>query len=43
MTSQLLTLYVLFWPLVASLVLFTICLNVYKDTQQAKKNGEELI
>lgn len=43
MTSQLLTLYVLFWPLVASLVLFTICLNVYKDTQQTKKNGEELI
>ena len=43
MTSQLLTLYVLFWPWVASLVLFTICLNVYKDIQQAKKNGEELI
>ncbi|WP_216075413.1 putative transporter small subunit [Acinetobacter indicus] len=43
MTSKLLTLYVLFWPLIASLVLFTICLNVYKDAQQAKETGEGLV
>lgn len=43
MNSQLLTLYVLFWPLVATIVLLVISHAVIKDMRAAKENGEELL
>jgi hypothetical protein len=43
MTTQFLTLYVLFWPLVATCILFTLCTAVYRDIQEAKANGEDLV
>ncbi|MGE8561339.1 MAG: putative transporter small subunit [Acinetobacter sp.] len=43
MSIQFLTLYVLFWPLVATLILFLLCWAVYHDTQIAKANGEDLV
>jgi hypothetical protein len=43
MNAEFLTLYVLFWPLVAACVLFTLCLAVYRDAQDAKVNGEDLV
>lgn len=43
MNSQLLTLYVLFWPMVATIVLMVISVAVIKDMRAAKENGEELL
>ncbi len=36
MNTQFLTLYVLFLPMVATGILITLCLAVYRDTQVAK-------
>ena len=43
MNTQFLTLYVLFWPMVATGILITLCLAVYRDTQEAKANGADLV
>ncbi|MCS3526666.1 putative transporter small subunit [Acinetobacter johnsonii] len=43
MSTSLLTLYVLFWPFIASLVLFVLCYGLYKDIQAAKASGNELV
>ena len=43
MSSQFMTLYVLFLPLVATMILFVICMGVYKDIQEAKISGEDLL
>ena len=43
MNSQLLTLYVLFWPLVAAAVLLVLCLGLYRDIKDAKENNDDLV
>ncbi|CAM2840401.1 putative transporter small subunit [Acinetobacter celticus] len=43
MSTSLLTFYVLIWPFIASLVLFVLCYGLYKDIQEAKTTGNELV
>ena len=43
MSTSLLTFYVLVWPFIASLVLFVLCYGLYKDIQEAKTTGNELV
>ncbi len=43
MSSLGLTLYVLFWPTIALLVLLTLCYHLYRDIERANRNGEDLV
>jgi len=43
MSSTLLTVYVLVWPVLSAMVLGALVWNVWRDIKQAKRNGEHLV
>ncbi|XID75690.1 putative transporter small subunit [Alkanindiges sp. WGS2144] len=43
MNATLLTIYVLFWPMVATTLLIILCYSLYQDIQEAKRTGEDLV
>lgn len=43
MSVTLLTIYVLIWPVIASVVFFVLIFFVIKDLKQAKKSGKSLV
>lgn len=43
MTTALLTFYVLMWPVLVAMVLFTIVVGFYKDWKEAREQGVDLV
>ncbi|MFC6335288.1 putative transporter small subunit [Pseudomonas karstica] len=43
MSSFALTLYVLIWPVIAAVVMITLCVSLYRDMRKAKRDGTDLV
>ncbi len=43
MSTFALTVYVLMWPVLSTLVLLTLCVALVRDIRQAKKDGDSLV